>query len=249
MRQKGMAGIEVRANTHFARLVAALALLALSASAAPLPDSLAKLIAHRYGAAGFNRVKSIHYVFNVKHGDKEVARTWTWFPKSDSVVYRGKDSAGLTVQASWSRRNAFSMLSPPVRPLDKMFVNDQYWLLFPLHLVWDKGLRMESVDMAESIAGGKSVSGKTQDREIWRLTVAYPSEGGYTPGDAYDLFVDSAGTVRRWAFRRGNTEKPTTETRWSDPAPMGPLRISLERPGMKPGFKLWFSDVRVETTD
>lgn len=246
MRLKGTAGIDGAAL--FA------ALLASSVSAVPSHDSLARLIADRYGASGFHQVKSIHYVFNVRSEGKEVAREWTWFPKTDSVAYRGKDPGGLSVQASWSRRNPFSVQSPGVRPLDRWFVNDQYWLLFPFHLAWDKGLRLESAP-AEAVAGKGG-------GEAWRLTVTYPSEGGYTPGDAYDLFVDSAGTVRRWIFRKGNAAKPTRETRWSAPVTMGPLRLSLEREGLtgpegpspdgkgrESGFKIRFTDVRVEIAE
>lgn len=246
MRLKGTAGID--------RAALLAALLALTISAAPPPDSLARLVADRYGASGFHQVKSLHYVFNVRSDGKEVARDWTWFPKSDSVAYRGRDPGGLSVQASWSRRNTFSLQSPAVQPLDRWFVNDQYWLLFPLHLAWDKGIRLESA--AAETAEGKSGG------EAWRLTVTYPSEGGYTPGDAYDLFVDSAGTVRRWIFRKGNAEKASRETRWSAPVSKGPLRLSLEREGLarpeengpegkgrNDDFKVWFSELRVETAE
>lgn len=246
MRRKGTAGID--------RAAIVAALFASSVFAVPSHDSLARLIAERYGASDFHRVKSIHFVFNIRSEGREVAREWTWFPKTDSVAFRGKDPGGLPVQASWSRRNPFSLQSPAVQPLDRWFVNDQYWLLFPFHLAWDKDLRLESAP-AEAVAGKGG-------GEAWRLTVLYPPEGGYTPGDAYDLFVDSAGTVRRWIFRKGNAEKATRETRWSAPVSKGPLRLSLERQGLqgpdKPGpdgkgrsdgFKVWFSDLRVETAE
>lgn len=245
MRPKGSARID--------RAAAFSALLLSTLSAAPDHDSLARLIADRYGASGFHQVQSIHYVFNLRLDGKEIAREWTWFPQADSVAYRGKDPGGLSVEATWSRRNAFSMQSPTVQPLDRWFVNDQYWLLFPLHLAWDRDIRLESAPM--ETAAGKSGG------EAWRLTVTYPPVGGYTPGDAYDLFLDSTGTVRRWIFRKGNAGKATRETRWSTPVPIGPLWLSLERegqvgsgpggpgPGGKgrdPDFKIRFLDVRIE---
>lgn len=205
------------------------------AAVAPHPDTLAKLAARRYGAAAFHRVGALHYTFKVRFQGKDVERRWTWFPRQDSVLYSGKDTAGLAVTAAWSRRNRFSMESPSVKPLDRWFVNDRYWLLFPLHLAWDKGLRLESAAAPSGAGAG----------EAWRLTAVYPAEGGYTPGDAYDLFLDTAGTVKRWIYRKGNAPGPTREARWSAPAAIGPLWISLERRGPEGDFRLWFEDVRV----
>lgn len=204
------------------------------ARAAPHPDTLARLAARNAGAAEFHRVGALHFVFKLSLEGKDVERRWTWHPHEDSVLYRGKDPGGLEVQAAWSRRNRFSMESPQVQALDKWFVNDQYWLLFPLHLVWDKGVRLESA--AAGPDGG----------EAWRLTAVYPAQGGYTPGDAYDLFLDSRGVVKRWIFRKGNAPGPTREALWSPPVQVGPLRLSLDRKGPEGRFRIRFDDVRVD---
>jgi hypothetical protein len=200
----------------------------------PSADSLAGRIADRYGADAFEKVESISYKFNVKHKGGEVERTWTWFPKQDSVLYRGKDAKGVMLTMAYSRRNRFSMGSEQVTAVDKSFVNDQYWLLFPLHLKWDKDIKLQ-------------VGPSAQAGEAHKLTVTYPSQGGYTPGDAYDLFVDSTGMIKRWVFRKGNAPEPTTQTAWSAPVEMGGLGISMEHPGPTKDFKVWFSDVKVET--
>lgn len=204
----------------------------LAKSALPAPDSLALRIAQRYGADSFSRVKSVHWAFNVLYKGKKIQREWTWFPKEDSVLYSGEDAKGVRLKAAYSRRNAFSMGAENVAAIDKSFINDQYWLLFPLHLSWDKDLKLE-------------VSPGQKPGEAYHLTVMYPSTGGYTPGDAYDLFVDSTATIRRWIFRKGNSPQPTNEAFWSPPARFGGLEISLEHPGPSKDFKLWFSDVKV----
>ena len=201
-------------------------------SALPAPDSLARRIADRYGAGEFHRVKSVRYTFNVLFKGKHISREWTWFPREDSVLYSGEDPKGLRLKAAYSRRNAYSMGSESVAAIDKSFINDQYWLLFPLHLRWDKDLKLR-------IAPGEKPG------EAYRLTVTYPSSGGYTPGDAYDLFVDSAATLKRWIFRKGNAPQTTKEAFWSAPAAFDGLRISLEHPGPSGDFKLWFTDVKV----
>ena len=212
----------------------------------PLPsaDSLAQRIARRYGADHFHLVNSLHYVFHVRYGGKDMARDWTWFPKSDSVVYKGKDAGGMEISAAYSRRNSYSMGAESVVAVDKMFVNDQYWLLFPLHLRWDIGKHMTVVSMTDPKEAARG--------EMYKLTVVYPPQGGYTPGDAYDLFVDNTATIQRWIFRKGNGEKTNRETLWSWPAPVGGLAISMERDTPKwvadstaKGFRLWFTDVTV----
>lgn len=202
--------------------------------AAPHPDSLARLAARAAGADAFHHVGALHFTFKAGFAGKDIERRWTWHPHEDSVVYRGKDAAGLEVEAAWSRRNRFSMESPQVQALDKWFVNDQYWLLFPLHLAWDKGVRLESAPAGP----GKG--------EAWRLTAVYPPEGGYTPGDAYDIFLDRQGTIKRWIFRKGNAPEPTREAVWSPPVQVGPLRLSSERKGQGGDFRIHFADLRVE---
>lgn len=224
---------------RYRSLAVTLLLIALPfAAPASTPDAkeLAHRIAERYGMESFPKVKSLHYVFTVHYGGKDVEREWTWFPKEDSVIYKGKDPAGAMIQAAYARGNSFSLASEPVKAIDKMFINDQYWLLFPYHLVWDK-VKLDASSMPENKGG-----------EAYKVTATYPSEGGYTPGDAYDLFIDSAGTVRRWIYRKSNGDKPTREAKWSDPVPEGGLNLSLKRPGMgDDGFRLEFRDVRVVT--
>lgn len=200
-------------------------------------ESLARKVAMRYGLEAFPGVKTIHWVFNVTAGKKDVSRDWTWYPQEDSVLYKGEDAAGAPISAAYSRKNGISMASEQVKSVDKMFINDQYWLLFPLHLAWDSGTTMSVSKMP---AKGRKTG------ETYKLTISYPQQGGYTPGDAYDLMVDSSGMVHRWMFRKGNAGKPTTEATWSEPVPVGGLNLSMDRPGTKGPFKVWFTDVRVE---
>ena len=203
---------------------------------ASLPDAraLADRIANRYGAHKFHAVKSIRYTFHVRFGGKDIEREWTWFPKQDSVLYRGPDAKGVILQAAYSRKNSYSMDSEAVAAIDKTFINDQYWLLFPLHLNWDEGLTFK-------------VSASEKPGEAWHLMVLYPSHGGYTPGDAYDLFLDSTATIKRWIFRKGNAAEPSNEVTWDAPVEIGGLGFSREHQGIGKDFRLWFTDVRVET--
>jgi hypothetical protein len=217
------------AGTDARSISAVLLILSLApsprASNKGMPARFAERIAARYGAADFDRVESIKYTFNVLHGGKAKAREWTWFPKPDSVVFRGPDEKGAILSASYSRKNKWSMGAPQIAGIDKSFVNDQYWLLFPLHLAWDKGIALAM-------------------KEPMTLEVRYPKEGGYTPGDAYELMADSTGTISKWMFRKGGADTVTMQADWSRPVIVDGLPFSLERPG-KNGFKVWFTGVKV----
>jgi hypothetical protein len=208
---------------------------AASNAGAPSARALADRIAERYGSGRFGNVTALHYTFHVKFGDKHIEREWTWHPKQDSVEYRGPDAKGVMLKAAYSRKNAYSMGSEAVATIDKSFINDQYWLLFPLHLKWDKDLTLKA-------------SASDRPGEAWHLMAMYPSQGGYTPGDAYDLFVDSAATLKRWIFRKGNAPEATNEVTWEAPVEKGGLFLSLAHQGIGKDFKLWFTDVTVDRT-
>jgi len=76
--------------------------------------------------------------------------------------------------------------------VDPAFQNAQYWLLFPLHLSWDGGAKVEETGIHELPLGKGSAT---------RVVVTYPPEGGYTPGDVLKLFVGADGRVRRFIWR------------------------------------------------
>jgi hypothetical protein len=197
---------------------------------------MASRTARRYGLDDFGKVAALHYVFRLDAGERKVEREWTWYPRRDSVEYSGKGPDGTAIRKAYSRRDPRGMDSPETRSIDAWFINDQYWLLFPFHLVWDKGIRLENAEASGHAA--------------YRLTVTYPPEGGYTPGDAYDLFLDSAGTIRRWAFRKGGAPGPGKAALWSEPVPVGPLRLSLERASpdsLSGGFRIRFENVKAVT--
>jgi hypothetical protein len=125
------------------------------------------------------------------------------------------------------------------RALDAKFVNDRYWLLFPLHLVWDQAAVVEDHGLARRPMG---------EGEARRIEVRYPDTAGYTPGDVYELFIDTRGELVEWVYRRGGDSRPTRMSTWEDHHRLGPLRISFEHRGPE-GFRVWFSDVAIKIQD
>lgn len=197
------------------------------------PPPAAKAVAQAYGLDGFKNVAAIRYAFNVMAGGKEVRREWIWEPKEDRVTYDGPDAEGKPVEIVY--RRAQLERTPAAKTVDPWFINDQYWLLFPLHLVWDRGVEITE-DGEQPLAIGE---GRAQ-----RLTVRYKGGAGYTPGDVYRLYYGRDYLPIQWVFIKGGTGEPRAAT-WEGYADAGPLRLSLKHENPAVNFKLWFSDVAV----
>jgi hypothetical protein len=210
-----------------------------SASLAQEKPDIRHQIADAYGLSSWSQVEQIRYTFNVDAGVKKVARTWTWEIKPDRVTYEGPDSTGKPVKTTYTR----GTMSPDVvKDVDPNFINDQYWLLFPFHLVWNMDATVEDKGMTSD------PTGKTKGK-VRKVTVTYPKTGGgYTPGDSYDLFVGADNRVVAWNFHRGGAEKPTLTVTWADYKMAGPIHVAEDHRGTlsdKP-FHLFFTDVAVK---
>ncbi len=186
-------------------------------------------IARHYGIEGFDQIEAIRFTFNAQVGAKQVRRAWLWKPAAGEVRH-GIDSQ---TAETFTHPLPAETTDARQRALDAKFVNDRYWLLFPLHLVWDRTAEVEARGRARPPTGGG---------EARRIEVRYPSAGGYTPGDVYELYVDTRGEIVAWVYRRGGDTRPTRTSTWEDHRRIGPLRISLDHHGPD-GFRVWFSDV------
>jgi len=187
---------------------------------------VARICAEAHGIKAWDKVQGLSYTFHAQVGGQSVSRAWTWEPKADRVTSHADN-------VTYTRDQAAAHAAT-----DANFINDRYWLLFPFHLLWDKA----TLDVAaepEPLPVGEGMGR--------RLTATYPADGGYTPGDAYDLYLDTDGTVLAWIFRKGNQEEPTRMAAWTDVEDIEGLRISVNRPGPDPAaFRIWFSGLRVD---
>jgi hypothetical protein len=195
---------------------------------------LLKDVARLYGLDSFKGIDKIRYTFNAKFEGKTMARSWVWDVGRHDVTLTDPGAPPFSYCRD-SMQDTTS--SSKIRKADAAFINDQYWLLFPLHLAWDS-FKKTTIEKNRPLPIGSGTA--TQ------ITVAYPSMGGYTPGDAFDLFIDNRDTVRQWTYRRGNAATPTRLARWEDYHRVGPLLISLSRPGQDSTFRVWFTDVAVQ---
>ncbi len=216
-------------------LLAVGAALVLTASAAAA-DDLRAAIARGSGVSDFAAVEEIAYTFHVKLPDREVSRSWLWAPAPDRVTFR--QAGGPAEELTWERAGLASGSAPErARAADPLFVNDNYWLLFPLRLTWDLAAKI-----TEDPAPAALPIGEGRAR---RVVVAYPADEGYTPGDVYELFLDPEGRILQWVYRKGGDPRPTRVTTWEDWRTVGPLRLSLDRRGADGVFRVWFTGVAV----
>jgi hypothetical protein len=123
--------------------------------------------------------------------------------------------------------------------VDLGFFTDQYWLLFPFHLIWDTDAAIEDAGMH------KSPLRKDSARKV---VVKYPSTGGYLPGDTWTLFVGPDGQIEELDWFGGPAEPSVVKHIWSGYKKAGPFLFSMERRGPVNGkpSHLFFSNVAVK---
>lgn len=182
--------------------------------------STAQKIANAHGYENWKHVSEIAFTFAGN-------RNWIWKPKTNEVTLLGK-----TDTINYNRKKVDSLTTKT----DGAFVNDKFWLLIPFQLVWDK-----SATISEPIVTEAPVS-KTQ---LNKITVTYPNEGGYTPGDAYDIFYDDDFCIKEWTFRRGNQEEPSLSTTFENYQDFNSIKIALEHKNAAGDWNLVFNDVKV----
>ncbi|TGV03227.1 hypothetical protein [Flavivirga rizhaonensis] len=192
------------------------------------PLTIAEKIANAHGFENWKHVTSIHFTFNVDKDSIHFERTWTWNTKtSDVLAINKKDTI------SYNRAKIDSTLTS----VDSAFINDKYWLLVPFQLVWDKGL-----SISEPIKEIAPIS-KT---EMSKITLTYSAEGGYTPGDAYDIYYGNDYLIKEWIFRKGNSNEPSMITTFENYKDFNGIKIALDHKKADTNWNLNFTNIKIE---
>jgi len=196
-----------------------------------LADTVASYAGNPY------QVEQLDFTFVVEvEGEEKVRRTHRWQPMAGALTVEAgesvvsfvglRDAPDLSAwvedheghAADWAR---FAPDADPEAAAEAWarFVNDSYWLLAPSKVLDPGVVRTE------------------QDGVL-----ALDFEGvGITPGDHYELTVDSSGKVTGWTYTlQGGREGAWT---FEDYRALGPLNLSLRRVGET--AVIWFDDVSV----
>ena len=204
---------------------------------APILEQIVKT----YGLDSFGQIEAIRYTWNGEiPGVFKLAHTWEWEPRTGKVSYEGKDKDGKPVKVTYLRSQLSSQPDAVKNEVDPAFVNDNYWLLFPFHACWDTSATVTDQGMHKLPVGNGSAK---------LVAVKYPTEGGYTPGDTWELYVGKDNRVEYLAYHRGGPKKPSLViASWAGYKKAGPVLISTEHRGTADGkpLHIFISDVSVK---
>ncbi|MCX2681776.1 hypothetical protein OOZ15_17615 [Galbibacter sp. EGI 63066] len=189
-------------------------------------------IAYAHGLEHWDDVETIEFTFNVDRDTEHFERSWSWKPKENEVSHIDGDKV-----FTYNRSN---ILSDKELAADKNFINDMHWLVAPYKLVWDRGIEYEGPFMEEAPVSKDSLQ---------RITITYDDQGGYTPGDAYDFYVDENNEVKEWIYREDNTTAQCMITTWEDYKEIEGLKIATMHQNENGVFKLYFTNINVVTTE
>jgi hypothetical protein len=205
-----------------------------SADATGIIDSIVR-------AAGMNdlsNIMEIDFTVSAKSSSGKVLRQWQWFPKTDDVIFIGKNPTGKKETVTYSRKALAGMRKEAaVHTIDAWFVNDRYWLLFPYFLATDPQKRVTRDNSAVMPLSGKWATG---------VTVEYYRPDPKRPGDKFELFVDSTYLIKEWIFYPYESFKPTSTNKWESYSTIGPFTVSLDRPAKdSKGIAVKMSNVKI----
>jgi len=218
-------------------------LLALPAATAAEQPSIAEQIAKAYGVDSWEKVETMRYTWNIELPDgKKISNRWEWSPKTDTVSFQGNDKAGNPVKVTYQRSQLDSQSDVVKKEIDPKFANDQYWVLLPFHLLWDGAAATDDGQQKLPIGEGTAR----------RIVMKYPSEGGYQPGDTWDLYIGPDKRIVQITYHRGAPNPPPhlVSAKYLGYKKAGPLLFSTEHAGVADGknIKITLSDVSVKLT-
>tara|TARA_R110002049_G_scaffold148844_2_gene311814 strand:- start:8055 stop:8663 length:609 start_codon:yes stop_codon:yes gene_type:complete len=182
--------------------------------------SVAEKIANAHGFENWKNVSEIAFTFNGK-------RSWKWQPKTNDVTFIQD-----TIEVRYNR----AKIDSTAAKIDPAFINDKFWLLIPFQLIWDDGL-----SISEPIKTEAPIS-KT---EMNKITLLYTSDGGYTPGDAYDIYFGDDYIIKEWAFRKGNKPKAGLINTFENYQDFSGITLALDHKKAEGDWNLELSNIEV----
>ncbi|MBV9874869.1 MAG: hypothetical protein JO025_09105 [Verrucomicrobia bacterium] len=226
--------------------------LAASARAGDVPPA-AQEMAKTFGLDSWDQVEGLRYTWNAElpgakkpfdggAGTITISHTWEWEPKAGMISYEGKDNNGQPVKVTYKRSELDSQNDMVKKVVDPAFFNDQYWLLIPLHAIWDTSAKVTD-------EGAQKPALLDDPADL--IAVTYTGNDGYTPGDIWDLYVGADHRLVEMDYHKGGPKNLSlVVVTWTGYKKAGPLLISTEHKGTVNGapFHVFFKDVSVKVT-
>lgn len=190
-------------------------------------DLVTTKIALANGYGNFEDVKQLNFTFNVKVNDTlRSQRDWKWFPQEERVE--------LTENGETKSFINDGELDEAEKVIDQKFINDTYWLLFPYQLVWS------DYEFEHNRSAVAPISGE----EMEKVSIKYPSDGGYTPGDTYHLYMSPDDSlIKEWTYESSSGR--SLSTTWEDYETFNGITIAQMHKSPDESFQLFFTDIEV----
>lgn len=188
-------------------------------------------IATKAGLSTWENTTSIAFHFNVVREGKILrSRAWQWNRNTGDVT--------MTAGVETTSYNLNKPLDSLAQQADQSFVNDSYWLLVPIKLLTDTGT---------TVIYFKEKEAPISKTTLNMLTIIYGDTGGYTPGDAYDVYYDANFDIKEWAYRKANSETAQLVTTFENYKNMNGLNIATDHVMSDGKTSINFSDIIVNT--
>ncbi len=202
-------------------------LLACKSGSSGQRDEAMEKIAAANGVKEFAKIKTLEFTFNVDRDSNHTERRWKWMPSENRVVFYDTNDS-----VSFKRMDTSTAL---LKKLNAQFTNDEYWLIFPLHLEWDKGYTLTDNAMATGSNG----------KQYRKYTIQYNNKDGFTPGDMYEIFVDENNMLQEWAYHKSGNKESNLVTSWEDYEDFNGLKIAKDHKTADGRFRLYFTSLAV----
>jgi hypothetical protein len=190
--------------------------------------TIAEKIANAHGYEKWNQVKTFEFTFGGKIEDSSSGRSWVWNPKTNDIA--------LTTNGETTEYNRNNMDSIILKA-DRGFINDKFWALIPFQLIWDEGTTISEPEKATSPINQKDLN---------KIIITYSNEGGYTPGDAYDIYFDDDYIIREWSYRKGNTTEPSLSNTFENYSDYNGIKVAQDHKKAEGDWNLLVRNIKVE---
>ncbi|MEO6721590.1 MAG: hypothetical protein ABIN67_14580 [Ferruginibacter sp.] len=177
----------------------------------------------------FPSIKSLEFTFNVDRDTAHTQRRWKWQPSSNMVTFYDTNDSVTFKRMDTS--------TAQLKKLNGQFTNDEYWLIFPLHLQWDMGY---------AFTDNGTAIGPVTEKSYHKYTVQYNNKDGFTPGDMYELYTDDQHIIQEWAFHKTGAKDPTLMVTWENYEDVHGLKIAKEHKSKDGKFRLYFTGVTAQ---
>lgn len=188
-------------------------------------------IAYAHGFEHWGNVTNLEFTFNVDRDSSHSERSWVWNPKTNDVTLFMQND---TISYNRSKIDSTNLNA------DRRFINDKFWLFIPFQLVWDEGTTISDPVKIEAPISKKILN---------KITVLYSNEGGYTPGDAYDIYYNDEYLIEEWIFRHANAAEPSISCTFENYSDFNGIKLALDHKKSGEVWNLNFTNVKVTLQD